>query len=104
MSTECSNDSCCTTKESPNCGTGQECCDMPEKLIGLADEAWYEVVKDKIKKEIESTCGEKLDKLAQIVASTNNERWAYKIQGKAKCEEFKNSIKELFMSCETEKA
>ena len=103
MSSECSNDSCCTTTESSNCGTDQECCDMPEKLIAIADEAWYEVVKDKIKKEIEATCGEKLDKLAQIVASANNQRWTHQIQGKVLCEEYKNNIKELFGSCAKEK-
>ena len=103
MSNECSNDSCCGTKESSNCGSDQDCCDMPEKLLGLADEAWHEVVKDKIKAEIESSCGEKLDKLAKIVASANSGRWAHQIQGKVKCEEFKSSIKELFVSCETEK-
>ena len=104
MSNECSNDSCCsTTQVSSNCGSDQDCCDMPEKLLGLADEAWYEVVKDKIKSEIESSCGEKLDKLAKIVASANSGRWAHQIQGKVKCEEFKSSIKELFVSCEKEK-
>ena len=102
MSTECSNDSCCNTNDKDQCNSTDQCCDMPEKLIQLADEAWYEVMKDKLKKEIEATCGEKLDKLAQIVASTNNARWGHKIQGKVMCDEYKNSIKELFTSCQTE--
>lgn len=103
MSQQCTNDSCCTTTDNVNCDTGDECCDLPEKLIGLADEAWFEVVREKIKKEIEATCGDKLDELAKIVANTNNARWTHKIQGKVKCEEYKNSIRDLFTSCSTEK-
>lgn len=102
MSQHCSNDSCST--ENAKCESTQECCDMPEKLIALADEAWFEVVKDKIKKEIEMSCGEKLDKLAKIVASANGERWSHKIQAKVKCDGFKSDIKELLTSCASEKA
>ena len=104
MSQECTEGRCCTTTGNTNCNSGDECCDLPEKLIALADEAWYEVVKAKLKKEIESSCGDKLDKLAKIVAETNNKRWAHKIEGKVTCEEYKNSIKDLFVSCATDKS
>ncbi len=103
MSNECTNESCDTTKQNTNCGSNEECCDLPEKLIGLADEAWFEVLKDKVKKEIESSCGETLDKLAQVVAQANSDRWAHKIQGKVKCDEFKSNVKELLVSCSCDK-
>jgi hypothetical protein len=93
--------SCETTKSScsePVHNAGTECCDMPEKLLCLADEAWKEVVKDKIKQEIERTAGAKLDALAKLVAETNHKRWAHLIEGKQKCNEFKEQVKEVMLS------
>ena len=101
MSQECTNESCNTNNS--NCNSSNDCCDLPERLIGLADEAWFEVVKDKLKKEIESSCGEKLDQLAKIVADANCAKWAHEVQGKVKCEEYKGAIKQLFVSCANEK-
>lgn len=75
-----------------------ECCDMPEKLLCLADEAWKEVVKEKIKKEIEKSSGAKLDAIAKLVAEANHRRWSYMIEGKQKCDEFKQQVKEAFLS------
>jgi len=77
---------------------GSEHCDMPEKLLCLADDAWREVVKEKIKQEIEKTSGAKLNALAKLVAEGNHRRWSYMIEGKQKCEEFKQQLKELLVS------
>jgi hypothetical protein len=77
-----------------NTNTNTECCDMPEKLLCLADEAWREVVKEKIKAEIEKTAGQKLDKVAKLVAEANHRRWAHLIEGKQKCDDFKTQLKE----------
>ncbi len=79
-------------------GGDSECCNMPEKLLCLADEAWKEVVKDKIKQEIEKTAGAKLDALAKLVAETNHKKWAHLIEGKQKCDHFKDQVKEAFLS------
>jgi hypothetical protein len=49
-------------------GGDGECCNAPEKLLCLADEAWKEVLKDKIKQEIEKNSGAKLDALAKMGA------------------------------------
>lgn len=93
MSTE----SCST--QAAHCATppaSEECCDFPEKLLDLADEAWLEVVKEKIKKEIEASCGEKLNKLAKLVAETNKTKWSAKIAGKQQCQEYKQNLLKLF--------
>ena len=83
--------------ECPTCTPANECeCNMPEKLLKLADEAWFELLKEKIKGRIQQTCDEKMNKLAELVADTNQQRWIHMIQGKMKCEEYKESIKDLF--------
>lgn len=79
-------------------GSDSECCNMPEKLLCLADEAWKEVVKDKIKKEIEKNAGAKLDALAKLVAEANHQKWTHLIEGKQKCDSFKDQVKEVFLS------
>jgi len=75
-----------------------ECCGGPEKLLLLADEAWKELLKDKIKEEIEKSSGPKLSALAKLVAEANHQRWTYLITGKQKCEEFKGQVKEALLS------
>ncbi len=89
---KCDSDQCSTAK-SENTG---ECCDMPEKLLALADEAWFEVLKEKMKAEISTTCGDRLDKLAKLVTETNQDKWMHTIQGKVKCEEYKENLKAMF--------
>lgn len=73
-------------------------CNLHEKLLCLADEAWKEVLKDKIKQEIEKTQGAKLNSLAKLVAETNGRKWAYMIQGKKACEEYKTQVRSLLSS------
>jgi len=75
-----------------------ECCEMPEKLLCLADEAWKEVLKEKIKQEIEKASGPKLSALAKLVAETNHRRWSHFIEGKQKCDEYKEQVKAALLS------
>lgn len=97
MSNACdvSNEACA---ESAAHSADKECCDAPEKLLCLADEAWRELLKDKIKQEIEKAAGPKLNSLAKLVAETNHRRWSHLIQGKQKCDEFKQQVKEALTS------
>ena len=76
-------------------------CNMPEKMICMADEAWCEVLKAKMKAEIEASCGEQLTQLAKLVTTTNGKRWQFKMQMKQGCEDFKKKLCEFFSSsCE----
>lgn len=77
-----------------------EGCQCVEKFFEIADEAWREVLKEKIKNKILSKKGEHLEQLAEIIAVANGERWKNKISIKIKGAEFKDKIKELFSSCE----
>lgn len=92
MSEQCQTDTTCTTKAAHS----DSCCDMPEKLLALADEAWHELLKEKIKAEITKSCGDSMDRLAKLVTETNKAKWAHTIQGKVKCDEYKNKLKAFF--------
>ncbi len=88
---------CCETQE--HCCSTQSCgceCPMPEKLLCLADQAWMELVKEKIKAEIDAKCGEELKKLAGVVAKANCEKWQSMIAGKQRCEEYRSEVKAFF--------
>lgn len=75
-------------------------CHCAEKFLEIADEAWKEVLKEKIKAKIIAKKGEHMEKLAEIIAMANGEKWKHKISAKTKCNEFKDSLKEFFSSCE----
>jgi hypothetical protein len=95
-----SNETCST--QADNCQTpsqkGQEHCDMSEKLLHLADEAWMELLKEKIKKEIEASCGEQMNKVAKLVSETNKAKWSHKMAAKQGCHEYRHNLMALFSS------
>lgn len=83
-------DSCCSEGECHHCC--DEVCDahhhhshhheegnFAQDLLELADDAWMEVLKEKIKEHIIKTHGKNLDKLAQLVSESNSERWRSKL-------------------------
>jgi hypothetical protein len=94
MSEECrTTESCVTAHKSDSEGE----CNFHEKLLALADDAWMELLKDKIKAEIEKSSGQHMDNIAKLVADANCARWGNMIQAKVKCNEFKESLKALMI-------
>ena len=91
-----------------NCGCGsKDCgcstsgkCNCAEKFLELADAAWTELLKEKIKNKINSKKGEHMEKLAEIVAKANGDKWRTKLSSKTNAQEFKNTLKEFFSSCD----
>lgn len=105
MGNECSSnkEQCHEGSTQAHCSTGpshqgEQECNMHEKLLCLADEAWKEVLKEKIKQEIEKTSGAKLSALAKLVAETNGRKWAFMIQAKKGCEDYKTQVRTLLGS------
>lgn len=97
MEHHCHDESCSKEHHQEPCGC---CCHehqhFSDQLLEMADEAWMEVLKDKIKQKIEDTTGQHLDQLATLVATANHNRWINKmgvINGK---DEFKNKLDEYF--------
>jgi hypothetical protein len=62
----------------------------------MADEAWMEILKEKIKKQIESAGGEHLDQLAKIVAESNKERWEHKLAINELASNYKEKLTDFF--------
>lgn len=75
-------------------------CHCAEKFLRIADDAWIEVLKDKIKEKIIAKKGDHIDKLAEMVATANGEKWKHVISAKTKCHKFKDNLKEFFSSCD----
>ncbi len=51
-----------------------------KQLLQIADEAWKEVVKEKIKEEIRKKSDAHLTQLAKVVADANQSHWVSKMQ------------------------
>jgi len=75
-------------------------CHCAEKFLEIADEAWRELLKEKIKSKIIAKKGEHMEKLAEMIAMANGEKWKHQISAKMKCHEFKENLKEFFTSCD----
>jgi|LakMenE01Jun11ns_1017448.scaffolds.fasta_scaffold9632428_2 hypothetical protein len=70
--------------------------DFAAELLELADCAWMEVLREKIKDHITKTHGKHLDKLAQLVSETNNERWKLKMSKEKGRENFHEELRRFF--------
>lgn len=95
---------CCCSQEKHECCKEESCCDGHEdfasQLLSMADEAWMELLKDKIKENIQASGGAHLDQLAKAVAESNGARWKNKLAMKQNANDFKDKIKSLF-SCDS---
>ncbi|MDR3543993.1 MAG: hypothetical protein P4L69_24020 [Desulfosporosinus sp.] len=94
MSEECSTTKSCSTAHNTN---NDSECDMHERLLALADDAWMELLKEKMKTEIEKTNGPHMNNIAKLVVDANCAKWGSMIQVKVKCNEYKESLKALMM-------
>ncbi len=98
MSEQChTGESCGTTAKT----TEKDCCNMPERLLTLADDAWYELLKEKMKAEIQKSCGDNMDKIAKLVTETNCAKWSHMVTGKVKCDEYKQQLKDIMVAYST---
>jgi hypothetical protein len=98
----CSHGSCsCCSHHDQSCGHSHhddhhEHPEFAKQLIDLADEAWMCLLKEKIRKQVESSAGAQLDELAKIVAESNHNRWRLKLEGDNACKEFKQQVADFF--------
>lgn len=92
----CSEHECCDKNECSSEHEDHE--DLSARLLEMADDAWMEVLKEKIKEHIINSHSEHLDQLAQIVSDTNGKRWKDKMAMKKNCNEFKEKLCQLFDS------
>lgn len=70
--------------------------DYARRLLQMADDAWEELLVDKIKEHIGAESEKNLDKLAKIVAESNHERWKHKIDVQRVGEEYMAKLFNFF--------
>ena len=91
----------CASQKMGSCGTQSKNESCASKFLELADQAWMEVLKEKIKEQIKSS-SKNMDELARMIAEANHERWKKKMDAKNCCGCFEEKLKKFFeQSCST---
>lgn len=94
--------SCGCGSKGCSCQSKQGTCDYAAKFLELADQAWMEVLKEKIKEDIKSNA-KHMDQLAHLISEANHERWQKKMENKQCTGGFEEKLKEFFhMSCQNQ--
>lgn len=70
--------------------------DFARELLEMADEAWMEVLKEKIKDHIRTTNGAHLDQLAKLVSESNHERWKHKMNVQKDVHSYQDKLSAFF--------
>ena len=100
----CEDDKCCETGneccEDSKCGSECSCDSGSSKagmIMGLANEAWTELMKEKMKKAYEKEIGAKMDSIAKIGVEACIAFWGNKMKDKASFDEFEEKLREAMM-------
>ena len=92
-----SKSSCCSEETEHGCHESE--CDFASTFLELADEAWMEVLKEKIMDHIRANA-KNMDQLAALISETNNSRWHKKMEHKQCKANYEEKLREfLHMSC-----
>lgn len=116
---EC-HDSCCSKADScgsskSKCGCGcscsscSTCCGsqqgkFADELLKIADQAWMEVLKEKIKDEIRQLSNDHLSQMAKLVAEANHVRWKEKMKARKDIHDYEDQLRGLFCSHQCNKS
>ena len=93
MKEHCKNE-CSSEQESCHQEESSEC--KAEFFLEVADCAWTEVLKEKIKEHILATQGDRMKELAKIVSENNGKRWKNKMENEKVCKEYKEQLCNFF--------
>lgn len=69
---------------------------MPENFLRIAQDAKMELLKEKMKQQIEAKQGKELEKIAKLVTDEEDYRWLHKIQIRNHCAEWKKKMYAFF--------
>ena len=101
---DCKEGTCSTEQQKggADCCSGSSCnkssgCEMTDMLMHIADSAWAELMKDKMKKLFETHRGKNMDKLAKASVEASLAYWEHKMKGKMACHENKEKLKQAMM-------
>ncbi len=87
----------CKVNSACNTAMGHEqkstCCGkLTDNIRALANDAWAELLKNKIKKQYENKIGAKMDKIAEVAADVAIEYWKHKVAAKELCKEHNGKL------------
>lgn len=95
--------SCCSENKHHCCCKGCNCgChgdhegDFAHELLEMADEAWMDLLRDKIKLQIETLSGKHLTELASLVANANHKKWIDKMAAGDSKDDYEDKVAEFF--------
>ena len=100
---ECCEESKCCSGESSCCESScnDSCCESEmskgKMILGLANEAWSELMKEKMKAAYEKTIGEKMNKAAHVGVEACIAYWAQKMKSEAAWAEFEEKLSKAMM-------
>lgn len=93
----CDENTCSTEKD---CGTeskkSDDCCTIAQDLLCLAKQAKHELLKEKMKKEIEAKIGKKLDNIAKIVVEAGIAYMEREFAAKEACNSYNEKLLAAF--------
>ena len=97
---ECEDNKCeikekhCHEKKKSCCSSG---CEMTDMLMRQADQAWNEVVVEKMKEHFKANLGEKIDQIAAAGVKASTTYWQNKMKAKAEMHQEFENIKKAMM-------
>lgn len=94
----CNENECTTSQCDTESKKSSDCCTIAEDLLCLAKQAKHEVLKEKMKKEIEAKLGKKLDNIAKIVVEAGIAYMEHEFSGKEACNSYKEKLYAAFKS------
>ena len=100
MGEDCCDEKCCNDSGC-GCNEGCNCCSEETSktayMLKLADEAWSELMKEKMKAALEKMIGDKMNKAAQVSAEASMAYWANKMKNEAALAEFEEKLRKAMM-------
>lgn len=99
---ECCGESCGSGCGSDcSCGGNESCCgeetSKSEMFMELANEAWAELMKEKMKAVYEKSMGDKMNKVAAVSVEACMAYWMQKMKSEASCAEFEEKLRKAMM-------
>ena len=100
MGEDCCDEKCCSSKScecNESCGCSSEETSKSAYMLKLADEAWSELMKEKMKESIEKMVGDKMNKTAQVSVEASMAYWSNKMRNEAAWAEFEEKLRKSMM-------
>ena len=100
MGCECEEEKCGSGGCSDGCGCsckGEMTQDKSKMMMDMANEAWHELMKDKIKSAYEKMMGEKMNKTAHVCAEMCMAYWGNKMKEEMTEAEFDEKLQKSMM-------